>query len=1272
MNVALGLLNRLLRWALWLVAGLLIFAALYVSLGRQFIPLLAEYRAEIEQQLQQHLQQDIQIEQLAGSWRGFSPVLAARYVTLGRGPNALQVETLRVQPDVIGSLLARELRLTAISLDGLQVHLQENQAGQWSLQGLQLDTFENTAFQLNDWLAKMQQVTQLSVLNSRVIVQPHEQEALALTYAGFTLSRSGPQQRLDFRAILPDGEKLELSAQGQLVDKDWQRSSLAVYLNLPSSNLAQWLPNLPWPGWMLDNLQLNGELWLQAEHGQLQQAVLQLAELELQGQAAHTAPLHIQGHDLKGFYQHTEGMHSAWFTQLPLHIDQRAVHDWRFTLTYAKQLAPVWDMAIAQLKIADVDYLAGRLLELPELASEVLASMQPSGQLNNLQVQWRPEATWSERLSFISSVQDVGFSAWRDVPAAGGISGQISGDLTQGELRLASTDGFSLHLAKLFAKPWRYERANAQLLWQFDEQGFTLESPYLQVQGEEGEIAGDFLIRLLREPDAEDYMDLRVGLRNGDARFTEKYLPSRVAGFSADLAHWLSTAIQGGDIEQGYFQYQGSLNAGTPPESRSMSLYFDVTDAQLEYQPGWPKLTEAAAQVFIEDSGVRINLEHGKVLNTPLSSAYAEVALARQGQTPTLQLQADLLSNVADGLYFLQKTPLADAAVQFSKWQGQGDLPATLELSVPLVANPSVQIKLALNALNAELQMPEINVHLHALNGQLVFDSQRGLSAKKMTGQFLGQAFSGHIDAQGQAGHLVSHIDVQGLMPIEQLSQWAGITQPIPVSGVLPYRLRVLLEGDDSQLRVDSNLQGVKVDLPAPFAKTAGEQRYADWRMTLSGAERRYWFEYGEQLSLNLAAPPGNILGGRGQVRVGGGLASLPTQQGMQLRGSLPVLDVADWQQLLARYRLSEQGSGQLLTSAQLTIQRLSGYGLSADNLDITFQPQTSGWQLSVRSELLQGKITERGTNKPLQVQFARLHLPKSLVQGVAAQGDAFADFEINTIPALDIHIDALYHNAENLGPWSFSTRPQGQGVLFENLELSLKGLQVSGQLGWQRDNNGAMHSWYKGRLAGDNLKDVLLAWGFAPTITSDSFRVDSDVHWAGSPAVLGLSKLSGDLDVSFRKGQLVSVDGSSQALRVFGLLNFDSIGRRLRLDFSDLLDKGLAYDRVKGKVRVVEGVYRTQTPLLVEGPSSNLDLQGQFNAVTEQVNATLVVTLPLTNNLPLAAVAVGAPVVGGALFLVDRLLGDRISRFASVTYHINGDWQHPNISLFKKDSKQQ
>ncbi|WP_163069248.1 DUF3971 domain-containing protein, partial [Acinetobacter baumannii] len=85
-----------------------------------------------------------------------------------------------------------------------------------------------------------------------------------------------------------------------------------------------------------------------------------------------------------------------------------------------------------------------------------------------------------------------------------------------------------------------------------DDRAFTLGSHLMRVEGEEGRLAGDMLIRLMRDPGAEDYMDLQVGLSDGDARFTAKYLPTQLPGMNKSLANWLKTAIRSGHVEQGY------------------------------------------------------------------------------------------------------------------------------------------------------------------------------------------------------------------------------------------------------------------------------------------------------------------------------------------------------------------------------------------------------------------------------------------------------------------------------------------------------------------------------------------------------------------------------------------------------------------------------------------------------------------------------------------------------------------------------------------------
>ena len=108
----------------------------------------------------------------------------------------------------------------------------------------------------------------------------------------------------------------------------------------------------------------------------------------------------------------------------------------------------------------------------------------------------------------------------------------------------------------------------------------------------------------------------------------------------------------------------------------------------------------------------------------------------------------------------------------------------------------------------------------------------------------------------------------------------------------------------------------------------------------------------------------------------------------------------------------------------------------------------------------------------------------------------------------------------------------------------------------------------------------------------------------------------------------------------------------------------------MKGNLLATDGVFVTQAPITMTGPSSNLELNGTLNMVNEGIDAKLLVTLPVTNNLPIAALIVGAPAIGGALFIADKLLGDRVARFASVQYDVKGTLHDPQLKFDKPFEK--
>lgn len=1258
MTAPLRLINGLLRLCLTLLAVGLVLAALYVSLGRELAPLFADYRESLERRAGEILGTPLRIGRLGARMNGFLPELVAHDIVLGEEAG-LRIGELRLRPDLLGSLRHWQPRLDDLEVAGVQMLLRQQEDGGWALAGLPRGDGEGAA-DIGNWLRQLRRFPRVAVVDSQVLVQPREGAVLNLSYVNLNLdlSQGGGRHRLDGRMLLPDGKPLTLHLDARLRPSRWREASADLYLSLPQSDWARWLPGGLPGDWQLRQLLGGGEIWARWSEQALQRAVVRLhlpfAELAY----AERPPVRLEELNLRAFFEPGPEGRRLLVDSLAVTLEGERWGEARVNVREWRDEGR-WELSADRLNLAPLLAVIEGLAPLPRVSREWLRALRPEGRLHNLLVNYRPEAEPSERLRYSLNLEQVAFAAHHGVPAAAGVAGRVDGDLLGGELRLDSQD-FMLHLPGLFPEAWRYRRAQGSLAWRFDDEGVRLWSPYALLEGEEGRLAGDFMLRFADAPDAEDYLDLRLSLRDGDARYTGRYLPTVGAAISPGLADWLRHAIQAGGVDQGFFQFQGALNAGLPPQARSLGLYFKLRDTQLDYQPGWPVLHEARGELYVEDNGVRGELTGGRLLDSQVREARFAVPHAAPGEPTRLRVDARLLSSVNDGLRILQDSPLPTAEA-FAGWEGEGAVDADLHLDIPLAAGHAPQVRVRFRPSGARLALPYLaGLEVSEVRGDFQFDTREGLTARGLRARFLEQGVGGRIDSQSLAGGHRTLLDLQGQMPVERLTHWLGVARPLPASGVLPYRLRLRLEEGDSLLRVDSNLQGVDIDLPAPFGKAASEARYADWRMSLSG-EPRHWLDYGEFLSLALVVPEHDWNRVRGEARVGLGLAPPPRVEGLRLRGRLDQVDVEAWRRVLARHAGGDAaGEPFPLREAQVHIGQLDGVGLEVRDLLAHLKRGDQGWALALDSRTIAGAIqVPDDGQQPMRVTLDHLRLPRPNAGAVG--GDALAGLDPRDVPPLDVRIERVLLGDEPLGRWSFKARRQGNGVSLSELALDLKGLKIDGEAGWTRQQ-GRDASWLRGRLHGNDLGRVLQAWGFAPSATSERFRLQVDGNWPGSPAAVRLANFSGTLEADLRNGRFSELQGSASALRVFGLLNLDAIGRRLRLDFSDVFGSGLSYDRVRGKLLARDGVYTNLTPTTLSGPSANLELTGELDMVREQVDVRMLVTLPLTNNLTLAALVAGAPVVGGALFLVDRLLGGKMSRFAAVEYSVRGPLSAPKI----------
>ena len=190
---------------------------------------------------------------------------------------------------------------------------------------------------------------------------------------------------------------------------------------------------------------------------------------------------------------------------------------------------------------------------------------------------------------------------------------------------------------------------------------------------------------------------------------------------------------------------------------------------------------------------------------------------------------------------------------------------------------------------------------------------------------------------------------------------------------------------------------------------------------------------------------------------------------------------------------------------------------------------------------------------------------------------------------------------------------------------------------------------------------------GMPPVVDSMSGRLDADMMWQDVPWAVNKSNLEGELKLSLSAGSFYKDSGGAgTALKLVSLFNFANWLRRLKLDFSDVVGKNLAYNRLNGTLSFERGTLSMEQPLKMKMPSGRMSIAGDFNMLDETADAQLVATLPVTTNLPwLAGVAGGLPAALG-VYVTSKLVEKQVDRLSSISYDLEGSWDNIKVSVDK------
>ena len=241
------------------------------------------------------------------------------------------------------------------------------------------------------------------------------------------------------------------------------------------------------------------------------------------------------------------------------------------------------------------------------------------------------------------------------------------------------------------------------------------------------------------------------------------------------------------------------------------------------------------------------------------------------------------------------------------------------------------------------------------------------------------------------------------------------------------------------------------------------------------------------------------------------------------------------------------------------------------------------------------------------------------------------------------------------------------QGVAIDNLVADVKGLHIesTGDTYWSGADGGRTH--FKGTLHAGDLATVLPQWNYAPSLETTSTNVDADVGLGRIAAeLLAVRISSGMLSLKAEKGRFVDLGEGSGAVRVFSLLNFAAIAKRMTLDFSDVFGKGISFDQITGSVMADRGVITFIEPMDIDGTGGDFRINGTVNLINGVLDNEMVVTLPVSSSLPWYAAYLGFvnPIAAGAVLVGERLFRNQIDKMSSAKYKVTGTLQNPEVNF--------
>jgi uncharacterized protein (TIGR02099 family) len=881
------------------------------------------------------------------------------------------------------------------------------------------------------------------------------------------------------------------------------------------------------------------------------------------------------------------------------------------------------------------------------------------------------DAPW--RMQVRAKFQRAGYAAVGGAPGLRGVAGSIEGNESGGHVYIDSNVAV-FDWPGQFAKPVDLEVFKAILFWKRTPQELLIAGPEWQLKTHDGELHGKAAWQQFSDG-SSPVLTLIGEIVNGSVANARNYLPHGI--IAPPTLEWLNRALVSGHMPRATVLFQGPVKHFPFRERDGIFIARCTLEGMtLDYGEGWQPLDNVLATAEFRDEGMTAHLSSARLGDVTVESGDADFHDFRSGE---LKIHAGARGDAAAALAYLRATPLdALAEHSFSNVEAAGPMRATIDLFFPFKDFEHRKALIHGDLDGATLNKTGSSIKATAVSGDFDIDGGQVAHAD-VHGDLLGGSFQMQARTPRNRPVTRTQLDIRGTVNAEAVRSALSLSTPF-IAGQTDWRAVVKITPEPARersLRITSALTGLEIKLPAPFDKAASAPLPSVFDIqwpAVGGPRGNVALGTLAGGSYTLVSDPDGMRLAHASVIFGGGELAADETQMINVGGAVNHLDLGAWLRL-SKPDKDAKPLSYYLHNAKLNVAKLDYLGLAFRDVALDLTVNERNWRINSGGDNVVGSITipsAAGAAEPWILQFDRLRFD------VAGSDDAPADTAVaaskptpeasgfgdpRDIPPINFHADQLIWGERNFGDVTATLVKLDDGIGLKSLTVVDPHFNVSAQGEWRGHDPGSSH--IKGTLLSSDVQNTLKDLGYAEVIQARVGKVEFNLNWAGAPTTQALAQVAGHVQMSFEKGQITGL--SPGAGRVLGLASIAALPRHLALDFSDLTDKGLAFDTVHGDFDMRDGNAYTENVLL-KGPAAEIGLIGRVGLKNKDYDQIAVVTGNVSNSLsiPVAGALVGGPVGGAVALLFTQVFKQPLNGLTRGYYKITGSWDNPTVERIK------